>query len=152
MQNRKTTERFIMKIMPLFIAVLLILSTLTLNPSITDAYGDDNHLFKTVYHVYVDGKKIGTVREESVVNETVDQLLQNAKGKKGDFAFTINETIELKPEKMFKPEFDNDAAREALKDHLSVSVEAYRLVVGGETAAYVSSKKEAKDIVLKLKL
>ncbi|MDM5314499.1 peptidoglycan DD-metalloendopeptidase family protein [Fictibacillus sp. b24] len=152
MQNRKTTEVFKNKIIPLFIAVLMILSTFTLNPSIADAHHDDNHLIKTVFNVYVDGKKIGTVREESVVENTVEEILQQAKGRKSNFAFTINESIELKPEKMFRPQFDNEAAREALRDRLSVSVEAYRLVVGGQTVAYVSSEKEAEDTLLKLQL
>ncbi|GGB39185.1 peptidoglycan DD-metalloendopeptidase family protein [Fictibacillus barbaricus] len=152
MQNRKTTERFIRKLVPLFLAVIMILSTFTLNPSVTNAHHDDNQLIKTVFHVYVDGVKIGTVREKSVVNQTVEHILQNAKGRKSDFAFTINESIELKPEKMFRPQFDHEAARKALTKHLSVSIEAYRLVVGGQTAAYVSSEKEAEDILLKLQL
>ena len=87
MQNRKTTERFIRKLVPLFLAVIMILSTFTLNPSVTNAHHDDNQLIKTVFHVYVDGVKIGTVREKSVVNQTVEHILQNAKGRKSDFAF-----------------------------------------------------------------
>jgi murein DD-endopeptidase MepM/ murein hydrolase activator NlpD len=151
-QNRKTTERFIKKTMPFFVAVILLLTTFTMNSSVTYAHHDDNQLIKTVFHVYVDGKKIGTVREKSVVDRAVEQYIQNAKGKKGDFAFTLNESIELKPEKMFRPQFDNEAVREALSKTLSVSLEAYRLVIDGQTVAYVSSEKEAEDILLKMKL
>ncbi|MBH0164622.1 M23 family metallopeptidase [Fictibacillus sp. 7GRE50] len=152
MNSRKTTERFIKYIALPFVAVILIVSAFTMNPSNTSASSDDNQLIKTVYHVYVDGKKVGTVREESVVDETVDQILQQAKGRKNNFAFAVRESIELKPEKMFRPEFDNEEVRENLKKQLTVEVEAYRLVVGGQTVAYVSSKKEAKDTLLKLKL
>ncbi|MED1865009.1 peptidoglycan DD-metalloendopeptidase family protein [Fictibacillus nanhaiensis] len=152
MNNRKTTERFIKYIALPFVAVILIVSAFTMNPSNTSASSDDNQLIKTVYHVYVDGKKIGTVREESVVEETVDHILQQAKGRKSNFAFAVKESIELKPEKMFRPEFDNKEVIENLKEQLTVEVEAYRLVVGGQTVAYVSSKKEAKDTLLKLKL
>jgi murein DD-endopeptidase MepM/ murein hydrolase activator NlpD len=151
-QNRKATERLFKKAIPFFIAVILLSTTFTMNSSVTYAHHDDNQLIKTVFHVYVDGKKIGTVREKSVVDRAVEQHLQNAKGKKGDFAFTLNESIELKPEKMFRPQFDNEAAREALSKTLTVSLEAYRLVIDGQTVAYVSSEKEAEDILLKLKL
>lgn len=123
-----------------------------MNSSVTYAHHDDNELIKTVFHVYVDGKKIGTVRERSVVDRAVEQYVHDAKVKKGDFAFTVNETIELKPEKMFRPEFDNEAAREALAKSLSVSLEAYRIEAGGQTVAYVSSEKEAEDILLQMKL
>jgi murein DD-endopeptidase MepM/ murein hydrolase activator NlpD len=151
-KNRKTTERFIKKLIPIFAAVILIVSTFTMSPTLTNAHHDDSELIKTVFHVYVDGKKIGTVREKSVVNQTVEQIIQKAKGRKTDFAFTINETIELKPDKMFRPVFDNEAAKEALNKHLSVSVEAYRLMVDGQAVAYVTSEKEAEDTLLKLKL
>jgi murein DD-endopeptidase MepM/ murein hydrolase activator NlpD len=151
-QNRKTTERFIKNIVPFFAAVILILITMGMNSSVTYAHHDDNQLIKTVFHVHVDGKKIGTVREKSVVDQAVEQYIESAKGRKSEFSYTINESIELKPEKMFRPQFDNEAARKALTKNLSVSLEAYRLVIGGQTVAYVSSEKEAEDVLLKMKL
>lgn len=133
-------------------AVILLLTTFTMNSSVTYAHHDDNQLIKTVFHVYVDGKKIGTVHEKSVVEHAVEQQLKQAKEKKGDFAFTLNESIELKPEKMFRPQYDHDAVRETLSKELSVSLEAYRLMIDGQNVAYVFSEKEAEDVLLKLKL
>lgn len=152
MQNRKTTERFYKKIMPLMVAVILFLTILPINSSVTYAYADDNQLIKTVYHVYVDAKEIGTVRDKSIIEHAVDNYLQQAKGRKGELLFTIDQTIEYKSEKMFRPQYDNEAAVEALYKNLSVSLEVYRIVVGSHTVAYVSSKKEAEDVLLKMKL
>ncbi|MBY6037534.1 M23 family metallopeptidase [Fictibacillus nanhaiensis] len=152
MQTQNTTERLNHKMMLFLAAVIVTLSTFAMNSSVTYAHHDDNQLIKTIFHVYVDGKKVGTVREQSVVDEAVEQYLQETKEKNGNYAYTINESIELKPEKMFRPEFDNEAASEALKESLSVSLDAYRIAVGSQTIAYVSSEKEALDILLKLKL
>ena len=53
---------------------------------------------------------------------------------------------------MFRPEYDNEAAKEALTKSLSVSIDAYSVEIGGQIVAYVSSEKEAQDIPLKMKL
>ncbi|WNB92109.1 M23 family metallopeptidase [Bacillus sp. NEB1478] len=152
MNNRKTTERFKKIMMPLLMAAVVALLTLTMKTSVTYAHHDNNELIKTVFHVYVDGKKIGTVRERSVVDHAIENLMEDAKANNGDFAYTINQSIELKPDRMFRPEFDNEAAQEALAQSLSVSLDAYSIVTGGQTVAYVSSEKEAEDILLQMKL
>ncbi|MDR7074061.1 LysM peptidoglycan-binding domain-containing M23 family metallopeptidase [Fictibacillus barbaricus] len=152
MNNRMTTERFKKIMMPLLMAAVVALLTLTMKITVTYAHHDDNELIKTVYHVYVDGEKIGTVRERSVVDDAIETIMQDAKAKNGDFSYTINQSIELKPEKMFRPEFDNEAAREGLAKTLSVSLDAYSIVTGGQTVAYVSSEQEAEDVLLKMKL
>jgi murein DD-endopeptidase MepM/ murein hydrolase activator NlpD len=113
---------------------------------------DDNVLIKTVYDVYVNGQKIGTVREKSVVDDAIDEVIENAKDKNSNFSYIINESIELKPDKMFRPEFDNEAASDALKKSLTVSVDAYSIEIGGQIIGFVSSEKEAEDIPLKMKL
>jgi murein DD-endopeptidase MepM/ murein hydrolase activator NlpD len=150
--NRMTTVRLNKKILPFLMAAVTALSIITMNAKVTYAHHDDNELIKTVFHVYVDGEKIGTVRERHVVDQAVEEYIEKAKAEKGDFAFTVNQTIELKKEKMFRPQFDNEAAREALAKVLTVSMDAYRLTVGGQTVAYLSSEKEAEDVLLLMKL
>jgi murein DD-endopeptidase MepM/ murein hydrolase activator NlpD len=53
---------------------------------------------------------------------------------------------------VFRPVYDEEQVRNALKNELSVAVKAYRLNAGDETIAYLASEKEAKDLIEKLKL
>ena len=55
--------------------VIFTLASLTMYTSVTYANSDDNVLIKTVYDVYVNGQKVGTVREKNVVDDAIDQVI-----------------------------------------------------------------------------
>ncbi|MFC7370780.1 peptidoglycan DD-metalloendopeptidase family protein [Fictibacillus iocasae] len=115
------------------------------------AHHDDNELIKTVYHVYVDGKEIGTVHHKSAVTQEIDIMLENAEKSDSKLEYKIKEDITYKAERVFRPVFDEQQVRSQLKQELNVAVKAYRLNAGDETVAYVASEKEAQDVIQKLK-
>ncbi|AZB41104.1 M23 family metallopeptidase [Bacillus sp. FJAT-42376] len=100
----------------------------------------------TVYHLYIDGKKIGTIDSQDVLKQAEAEAVKRAGSeiqKKG-----LNLTagpVEIVPEQMFRPFADNEAAKKELESQLKVEAKAYSIVIGGKTAASFNSKEEAEQ-------
>lgn len=112
-----------------------------------------NHisLFQKVYHVYVDGEKIGTVDDQQVIQSYLDQKLKAINKKKPDLQYVIAEDITYESVQTFRPDVNAQATLAALKDMLTIKAQAVAITVNGKKIGYVEDKDTALSVLQQFK-
>src|SRR5690625_4299397 len=139
--RRKTTLRFYIKV---FMVVCLgfVLSMTTVHAS-----SDDK--LEEIYHVYVENKYIGKVDDKSVVQQVATKKLDKLKDRYKDLDLILGESIDIVPEKVFNPSYENDNVRDELKDILTVEAQSYAIVIDDEEIGYFATEDSAEDALKK---
>lgn len=104
----------------------------------------------SVYHVMVNGKEIGVVDNPDVINNWAQSKLEEEKEKKG-VSLTLSDYITFKEERLFKPDFDNAAAIQALSDIAEIKVKAVKLIVDGKVVGYAPDQQTAEQVLARVK-
>ncbi len=128
---------------------IVLTAILGIGVSVGTVYADNS--LQTTYHVYVGDKHLGVVDDKSVVKSYVEKRLDKAEHKYNKLDVNLREDLSFVPEKTFTPSSDNDQVVDALKQDLSVAVDAVGLTVNGETVAYLPSEEKAEKVVEQLK-
>jgi murein DD-endopeptidase MepM/ murein hydrolase activator NlpD len=105
----------------------------------------------TVYHVYLDGQYMGTVDNQNVIEQVATIKINNVKETYKDLDLTIEE-LEIIPEKMFRPVYNNNETVNSLEKDLDVVVESTALRINEKEVAYFKSKAEAEAVLKQYKL
>ncbi|WP_338779153.1 M23 family metallopeptidase [Metabacillus sp. FJAT-52054] len=99
----------------------------------------------TVYHIYIDGKKLGTIDNQDVLKDAEAEIVKRAGGQYDQKGLNLTvEDMEIVPEQMFQPLADNEGAKQNLVNELDLAAKAYSIVIGGKTAVSFNSKEEAE--------
>lgn len=106
---------------------------------------------QTIYHVYVDKDFIGTVNNEDVVQEYLNEQLEKKEKKYKDLNLVIGQDVELIPENVFHANYDNENVVAFLKDNTVVKVEATKLSVDGKLVGYLRNNEDAATVLQKIK-
>ncbi|MGD7007323.1 peptidoglycan DD-metalloendopeptidase family protein [Metabacillus sp. 84] len=102
----------------------------------------------TVYHLYIDGEKLGTIDNQVVLKEAGEQVVERDGSRYAGKKLNLTvEDIDIVPEQMFRPIADNDAAKERLVSELDVAAKVYSITFGDQTAASFASKEEAEEML-----
>ncbi|MGI8313913.1 peptidoglycan DD-metalloendopeptidase family protein [Halobacillus mangrovi] len=120
-----------------------------LSLSVGTAYAENS--FKTTYHVFVDGKRVGIVENEEVVKNYVENRVESAENKHGNWDMVVEEDVSFESEKMFAPDFKNDKVIQSLEEEITVAASAVDLQIDGETAAFLPSEEQADEVIRQLK-
>ncbi|GGA70234.1 peptidoglycan DD-metalloendopeptidase family protein [Ornithinibacillus halotolerans] len=116
------------------------------------AFAEESNHLETVQHVYVDGKHIGQVSSQQVVDQVIQRILDQAKDNYEDVDLTIGENVELVSELVFKPTVENSSIAKYLEDNLSIKAEAIELSIGDEVVGYFEDEHDARKVVEDYKL
>ncbi len=100
----------------------------------------------SVYHIYHDGKYMGTVDKQEVIEEFSTLKINKIKDKYKDLQLTV-EDIEIIPEEMFRPVFNNAEVVENLEKDLDVVVEATVLNINDQEVAAFQDSSIAKNVL-----
>lgn len=120
--------------------------------SMTTVHASSDDKFKKIYHVYVENEYIGKVDDKSVVQQVATKKLGKLKGKYEDLDLILGESIDIVPEKVFNPSYENDDVRDELKDILTVEAQSYAIVIDDEEIGYFATEESAEDALKKYKL
>jgi murein DD-endopeptidase MepM/ murein hydrolase activator NlpD len=105
----------------------------------------------TVYHIYLNEEYMGTVDNKQVIDKLSHSKIEEQKTKYANVTLTV-EDIEVVPEQMFNPVFNNDETRLNLENELNVVVESTELKINGQAVANFNSKEDAEATLNKYKL
>lgn len=105
-----------------------------------------------VHHVYVNGKHIGQVSDQQIVEEIINEKLQQAQGKYEDIDLDIGENVKFVSELVFNPTYHNDAITKYLEENLTVKADAVELSIGDEVVGYFEDEMDAKKVIEDYKL
>ncbi|OZM56589.1 hypothetical protein CIB95_10205 [Lottiidibacillus patelloidae] len=106
-----------------------------------------NEELKTVYHVYVDGEKIGTVNDTSLVDELVKNKSLQIQDEYPNYEIVVKEDLVLVPEKVFSLDFNNEQVLAKLNHKISLAVKATALVVNEEIIGYVENESAGQAVI-----
>ncbi|KEZ48891.1 peptidoglycan DD-metalloendopeptidase family protein [Metabacillus indicus] len=101
---------------------------------------------ETVYHIYLDGERIGTVDSQQLIDDLSKQKIEEAKKEYKDYQLTVEE-MEVIPEQMFRPAASNEETLAKLKEELNVAADAALLKIDNQTVGYFKNKEEAERVL-----
>ncbi|MFZ3577699.1 peptidoglycan DD-metalloendopeptidase family protein [Virgibacillus sp. DJP39] len=102
---------------------------------------------ETVYHVYLDGKHVGKVDNDSLVKEYINKTINSGKEKYPKYTIKTNKSVTIIPEKVFNPTYNNENVIAALKEELSIVAEAVELEIAGKMVGYFSDEETVQQIL-----
>jgi murein DD-endopeptidase MepM/ murein hydrolase activator NlpD len=108
---------------------------------------DNNNQLKTIYHVYVDGDKIGTVNDQDLIEEIIEKKSKLLQAEYSHLNLTVKEDLVVVPEKVFTPIYNNAEVLTELKEKITIAAQATALVVDGEKVGYVNNNDEASQVI-----
>ena len=117
-------------------ASLIILSMGVTGTALASHYYNSNT--NMLYHVYLDGKEIGTVDNPEVINQYLDKQIVKEKEKFNNLKITIGNQLEFKEESKYKGEADDEQALKVFADQLQLKAVAQALIIDGKAVAYAS--------------
>jgi murein DD-endopeptidase MepM/ murein hydrolase activator NlpD len=127
---------------------LLLLSVFLLTAlaagNVLAGYNED---LKTVYHVYVDGEKIGTVNDTSLVDELVKNKALQLQDEYPNYEIVVKEDLALVPEKVFSLDYNNEQVLAKLNHKISLAVKATALVVNDKIIGYVEDDTAGQAVI-----
>jgi len=100
----------------------------------------------TVYHIYLQNEYMGTVDNQNVIEELSSLKINKLKDTYKDYQLTV-EDVEIIPEKMFRPVFNNAEVLENLEQNLDVVVEATVLKINDQEVAAFQDSLTAQNVL-----
>jgi len=143
--DQKKTPRKYMKFFKRVAITSIALSTLVFGTVSAD------RKIQTVYHIYIDGERIGTVDSknvvEKVINQKVDSLQEQYQG-----LSLIADNVSVVEEHAFLPSFNNETTRKKLESEIEIAAEAKAITIDGESVAFLKSTEDAEEALKQFKL
>ncbi|WP_188207436.1 peptidoglycan DD-metalloendopeptidase family protein [Alkalibacillus aidingensis] len=106
---------------------------------------DEN--LSNVYHVYVDGKHVGTVKDQEEVENFIDQKANDAQSNYQDVDLVPSEEIDFVEEFVFSPDYDTEKVKDTLENTLTYEASAVEIKVNDELIGYVNDLDVANQAV-----
>lgn len=104
-----------------------------------------------LYHVYLDGKKIGTIDNKLIIGNWESQLIRQAQQKYGSYNFETKNSITFEEEVTNLDVYDNLSTISKLNKMLEIQAKAVEIVIDGEIIGTVKDQATAERILDKLK-
>ncbi|MEK4231208.1 M23 family metallopeptidase [Solibacillus sp. FSL H8-0538] len=128
-----------------------LISSLTFNLGFAKEI-EDKDAFEKIYHVYVANSYIGSVSDETVIQQLVEQKEQEARIQYKELFVDASSNITVIPEQVFKVEAKDSETLEKLQEVIEVEAQAYALQVNGTPVAYLKDQNDYEDAINLLKL
>ncbi|MFN7251998.1 MAG: peptidoglycan DD-metalloendopeptidase family protein [Anaerobacillus sp.] len=107
---------------------------------------------ETIYHVYVDDSRVGSVDNKELVDSLIAKKIEEYSKKFSDIELVVNEDIKLIPEVVFKSRANSSVTLSELENKITIKAEAVALKVEGKEVAYLRSEEDLETVIKDLKL
>lgn len=105
------------------------------------------------YHVYVDGKAIGTIQDDAQLDQLLKDKQKEYQQEHPDVLMVLHtDGITTKADRSFKPEVNSEETLQKLDNMLKAYARGVELKVNGKTVAIVKDQQAAKAAVEAAKL
>ncbi|MGY3714906.1 peptidoglycan DD-metalloendopeptidase family protein [Sutcliffiella cohnii] len=106
----------------------------------------------TIYHVYVNGERIGSVDDTSILENALDSKIDAEQKNFKQLELTIGNQVSFIPETTFRPNAENESTVKKAVDQVEVKANASAIVIDGEPVVYLASEEVAEEVLKQLKL
>ncbi|WP_209125190.1 M23 family metallopeptidase [Alkalihalobacillus sp. BA299] len=113
---------------------------------------ESNNLLKTIYHVYVEGERIGSINDTQAYEELVSEKIDQYNEKYQSLNLVIGEDVKLIPERVFEAMTSTEQTVDKLDEILTVKAEAVAIKFDDETVLFVEEEETAKEVLREFKL
>ncbi|MFD1734971.1 peptidoglycan DD-metalloendopeptidase family protein [Bacillus salitolerans] len=127
-----------------------VIATLTLGTVSADNGGTDH--IKTVYHVYVNDERLGTIDNKEIIEQYIQKREQEVLEENPQFSFGLDDNVVYIQEKVFRSLVDNDQVLEKLADKLEVLADASAIEINGEPVVFLENAEKTEEVFKALKL
>ncbi|NMH72545.1 M23 family metallopeptidase [Bacillus sp. RO2] len=125
-------------------------STITLGA--VAVHASENSLLGTVYHVYLNGERVGAVDDKAQLDKALEAKVESVQKDHKDLELSVGEQVSVIPEKVFRPSAQNKETIDTVVEQVEVKASASALTINGEEVVLVKDKEEAEKVVELLKL
>jgi murein DD-endopeptidase MepM/ murein hydrolase activator NlpD len=125
-------------------------STITLGA--VAVHASENSLLGTVYHVYLNGERVGAVDDKVQLDKALEAKVESVQKDHKDLELSVGEQVSVIPEKVFRPSAQNKETIDTVVEQVEVKASASALTINGEEVVLVKDKEEAEKVVELLKL
>ncbi|MCR2822728.1 M23 family metallopeptidase [Lederbergia panacisoli] len=139
--KRRGTSRFLLNCIAFICAFMMISSSVAADTKLD-----------SVIHVYIDDTYIGTVSNQSVIDNVVEKLVNEQQEKYEDYNLELGNKLIYISEQVFRSNADNEAASKKVEELATIKAVATAIMADGKAIAYVKDKSDAKKIINDLKL
>lgn len=105
----------------------------------------------TLYHVYLDGAKIGTVNDKAIIENWQSQELMKANAIYEDVNLETVNSITFEEEVKFKGSFDNYGTLTELKNKMEIQASGVEVIIDGKAVGVVKDQETADRIINNIK-
>ncbi|MFJ7365952.1 peptidoglycan DD-metalloendopeptidase family protein [Peribacillus frigoritolerans] len=106
----------------------------------------------TIQHVYLNDEFVGSVTDETEIENIVADKVEEAQEDYPDFTFDKETQLKFVPEEVFDEDVKEDQAVKGIQDQLNVKAEAYEIDIDNQAVAFVASKEDAEDVLEEITL
>ncbi len=146
--NQKNTEKTPRKSMTLFKRVTI--ASIALSTLLFGTVSADSKI-QTVYHVYIDGERIGTVDSTNIIDKVIEQKKDSMQKEYNELSLVAND-VSIIEEHAFLPTVNNAATVKKVEAGVEIVAEAKAITIDGEPVAYLTNEEDAEEALKQLKL
>lgn len=106
----------------------------------------------SIQHVYIDDEFIGSVKDESEIENYVTVEVVEAEADYPDFTFNEDAQMTFVQENVFNEEVDEKETFKQIKKEFAVKADAYEIVIDNQVIAYVPSMEDVKEVLKRINL
>ncbi|WP_404430068.1 peptidoglycan DD-metalloendopeptidase family protein [Sutcliffiella horikoshii] len=125
-------------------------STITLGAVAVQA--SENSLLGTVYHVYLNGERVGAVDDKEQLDKALEAKVESVQKDHKNLELSVGEQVTVVPEKVFRPSAQNKETIDTVIEQVEVKASASVLTIEGEEVALLKNEEEAEKVMELLKL
>jgi len=105
----------------------------------------------TVYHVYLNGERVGTIDNETAVTSVVQQKIDELRDTYKDLDL-VPENLSFVPEQVFHQQTNNTETANKVAEEVKIVANAAALVIDEKSVAYLDDEEQANEAIKQLKL
>jgi len=125
-------------------------STITLGA--VAVHASENSLLGTVYHVYLNGERVGAVDNKEQLDKALEAKVESVQKDHKDLELSVGEQVTVVPEKVFRPSAENKETIDTVIEQVEVKASASVLTIEGEEVVLLKNEEEAEKVMELLKL
>ncbi|WP_404446631.1 M23 family metallopeptidase [Sutcliffiella horikoshii] len=125
-------------------------STITLGA--VAVHASENSLLGTVYHVYLNGERVGAVDNKDQLDKAIEAKVESVQKNHKELDLSVGEQVSVVPEKVFRPSAENQETIDTVIEQVEVKASASALSIEGEEVVLLKNKEEVEKVMELLKL
>lgn len=114
---------------------------------LASAVGAKSSSLETIYHIYLDGNRVGSVEDIHTYETMVEQKIEAYKEKYEELELVTGQDVKVIPEKVFKARTNSEKTLAELNDVLTVKAKATALTVNGAPLLYVEENANMDELL-----